>query len=346
MEDQPADSGDLTTGEPEKPRRRLRFGRRRRADEVADVVTSDESDAPAADAEAEADADEADAEATPERRTPVGKTRRKAVAEPEGSAEPEGASQPETETVAEAEAEAESVAEAEPEPETVPDAEPVPGEEPDAEPQPEADTEAAAGAEADVDAEVDADADAESSEEAEETVLVPHRPAGKRLTYIAVGAAALFVVAGAFGGAMVQPYLADRALVATKLQVAQTSADAITTLWTYNPENIESLPDRAARYLSNDFANQYRQLIDSLVPTNKQAQVTNNTEVMGTAVETISRDEATAIVYTNTVSTSPVTKNVPSLRYMSYRLTLQRSGGDWLITQMPALTQLDLSPQL
>ncbi len=334
MEDQPADSGDLTTGEPEKPRRRLRFGRRRRADEVADVVTSDESDAPAA--EGEADAGEADVEATPERRTPVGKTRRKAVAEPEG------ASQPETETVAEAEAE--SVAEAEAEPETVTDTEPVPGEEPDAEPEaeadtePEADTEAAAGAEA--------DAEAESSEEAEETVLVPHRPAGKRLTYIAVGAAALFVVAGAFGGAMVQPYLADRALVATKLQVAQTSADAITTLWTYNPENIESLPDRAARYLSNDFANQYRQLIDSLVPTNKQAQVTNNTEVMGTAVETISRDEATAIVYTNTVSTSPVTKNVPSLRYMSYRLTLQRSGGDWLITQMPALTQLDLSPQL
>lgn len=308
MEDQPADSGDLTTGEPEKPRRRLRFGRRRRADEVADVVTSDESDAPAADAD--------EAEATPERRTPVGKTRRKAVTEPEAGAEPEGASQPDTETVAEAEAE----------PETVTDTEPVPGEEPDAE--------------------VDADADAESSEEAEETVLVPHRPAGKRLTYVAVGAAALFVVAGAFGGAMVQPYLADRALVATKLQVAQTSADAITTLWTYNPDNIETLPDRAARYLSNDFANQYRQLIDSLVPTNKQAQVTNNTEVMGTAVETISRDEATAIVYTNTVSTSPVTKNVPSLRYMSYRLTLQRSGGDWLITQMPALTQLDLSPQL
>ena len=175
---------------------------------------------------------------------------------------------------------------------------------------------------------------------------MPHREAGKRLTYFAVGAAAVFVVAGAFGGAMLQPYLADRALVATKLQVARTSADAITTLWTYNPDNIESLPDRAAKYLSSDFANQYRQLIDSIVPTNKQAQVTNNTEVMGTAVETISRDEATAIVYTNTVSTSPVTKNVPSLRYMSYRLILQRTDGDWLITQMPALTQLDLSPQL
>lgn len=225
--------------------------------------------------------------------------------------------------------------------------------EPEADVEPEADAGPDADAEPETDVEPTVEAEPEANveptveaEPAEDEVLVPHREAGKRLTYFAAGAAAVFVAAGAFGGAMLQPYLADRALVATKLQVARTSADAITTLWTYNPDNIESLPDRAAKYLSGDFANQYRQLIDTLVPTNKQAQVTNNTEVMGTAVETISRDEATAIVYTNTVSTSPVTKNVPSLRYMSYRLMLQRTDGQWRITQMPALTQLDLSPQL
>ncbi|MFV8167554.1 mammalian cell entry protein [Mycobacterium sp. 134] len=305
MEDQPADSGDLTTGEPDKPRRRLRFGRRRRAEEVVEeqVEASAGEGDPESDSESGSESDDA-----PERRTPSGKARRKAAVEPEAAVESEADVEPE----------------------------------PDAEPEPTVEAEAVA------DADVDADVDAEATdaEPAEDEVLVPHREAGKRLTYLAVGAAAVFVVAGAFGGAMLQPYLADRALVATKLQVARTSADAITTLWTYNPDNIESLPDRAAKYLSSDFANQYRQLIDSIVPTNKQAQVTNNTEVMGTAVETISRDEATAIVYTNTVSTSPVTKNVPSLRYMSYRLMLQRVDGDWLITQMPALTQLDLSPQL
>ncbi|WP_273733903.1 mammalian cell entry protein [Mycolicibacterium septicum] len=307
MEDQPADSGDLTTGEPDKPRRRLRFGRRRRAEEVVEeqVEASADEGAPESDSESDSESDDA-----PERRTPSGKARRKAAAEPEAAVESE--------------------ADVEPEPEA----------------DPEPTVEAEADADTDTDTEADADAEATDAEPAEDEVLVPHREAGKRLTYFAVGAAAVFVVAGAFGGAMLQPYLADRALVATKLQVARTSADAITTLWTYNPDNIESLPDRAAKYLSSDFANQYRQLIDSIVPTNKQAQVTNNTEVMGTAVETISRDEATAIVYTNTVSTSPVTKNVPSLRYMSYRLILQRTDGDWLITQMPALTQLDLSPQL
>lgn len=325
MEDQPADSGDLTTGEPDKPRRRLRFGRRRRAE---DVVA-----APADEGDSESVSESDDAQAATERRTPVGKTRRKAVTEPEGEAAPE----------ANAESESESESASEPETEVATDVATEIDAAGDGETE-ATDTEATdADAEA-TDAEAEAtDAEAES---AEDVVLVPHREAGKRLTYVAAGAAALFVVAGAFGGAMVQPYLADRALVATKLQVARTSADAITTLWTYNPDNIESLPDRASKYLSSDFAKQYRQLIDSIVPTNKQAQVTNNTEVMGTAVETISRDEATAIVYTNTVSTSPVTKNVPSLRYMSYRLSLQRSDGDWRITQMPALTQLDLSPQL
>lgn len=310
MEDQPADSGDLTTGEPDKPRRRLRFGRRRRAEEVVA--------APADEGDSESVSESDDAQATTERRTPVGKIRRKAVAEPEGEAAPEANAESESESESESAQESES----------------------ESEPETEVATEIDAAGEGEAEA---ADAEAEP---AEDVVLVPHREAGKRLTYVAAGAAALFVVAGAFGGAMVQPYLADRALVATKLQVARTSADAITTLWTYNPDNIESLPDRASKYLSSDFAKQYRQLIDSIVPTNKQAQVTNNTEVMGTAVETISRDEATAIVYTNTVSTSPVTKNVPSLRYMSYRLSLQRTDGDWRITQMPALTQLDLSPQL
>ncbi|MDO3239454.1 mammalian cell entry protein [Mycobacteroides abscessus subsp. abscessus] len=303
MEDKPADPGFLTTGEPEKPRRRMLFGRRRRAGE-----TAEESVPEAASETADADGT-GDSEDVPQRRTPMGKSGRKAV----------------TETESESEGETESEA----------------GEEP----EPEADAEEAEQTDGETDVEA-SETEATDAEPADDVVLVPHREAGKRLTYFAAGAAVVFVAAGAFGGAMLQPYLADRALVATKLQVAQTSADAITTLWTYTPDNIESLPDRAAKYLSSDFADKYRKLIDSIVPTNKQAQVSNNTQVMGTAVETIGGDQATAIVYTNTVSTSPVTKNIPSLRYSSYRLTLQRSDGDWLITEMPALTQLDLSPQL
>ena len=158
--------------------------------------------------------------------------------------------------------------------------------------------------------------------------------------------AALFVAAGAFAGAAVQPYLADRAAVATKLDIARTAADAITTLWTYTPEDMDKLPDRSAKYLSGDFEDQYRKYVDAIVPTNRQAKVTNKTEVVGTAVESLQGSEATAIVYTNTTSTSPLSKNIAAMKYLSYRLQLKRQDGDWLVTKMTTVTSLDLTPQM
>jgi Mce-associated membrane protein len=180
----------------------------------------------------------------------------------------------------------------------------------------------------------------------EDVILVAHRPVGKRMVIAASAAGVLFVGAAGFAAATLQPYLADRAAVDIKLDVARTAANAITTLWTYTPDNMEALPDRSARFLGGDFANEYRKYIDAIVASNKQAQVSNNTQVMGTAVESLTPTEATAIVYTNSVASSPVTKNIPSLRYLSYRLTMQRHDADWLITRMSTITSLDLTPQL
>jgi Mce-associated membrane protein len=194
-------------------------------------------------------------------------------------------------------------------------------------------------------AQVDEAAEAEDAP-TEQPILVPHRPAGKRLTVAAATAGIVFVGAAAFAGAMLQPYLADRALVHTKLDIARTAANAITTLWTYTPDNMDKLPDRSAGYLGGDFANEYRKYIDAIVAPNKQAQVTNTTQVMGTAVETVTPTEATALVYTNSVATSPVSKNIPSLRYLSYRLTMQRHDAKWLITRMSTVTSFDLTPKL
>jgi Mce-associated membrane protein len=188
--------------------------------------------------------------------------------------------------------------------------------------------------------------ESETEDAVEVTILVPHRPAGRRLKFAAAAAGVLFIGAAAFAGATVQPYLVDRALVHTKLDIARTAAKAITTLWSYTPDDMESLADRSARYLGGDFAVEYRKYIDAIVAPNKQAQVTNTTQVMGTAVETVTPSEATAIVYTNSVATSPVSKNIPSLRYLSYRLTMQRHDADWLITRMSTVTSFDLTPQL
>ncbi|HET7741593.1 MAG TPA: mammalian cell entry protein [Mycobacterium sp.] len=203
------------------------------------------------------------------------------------------------------------------------------------------------GSEEDQEHEQEQAPDSESDPESEaETVLVPHRTAGRRLKVAAVAAGVLFVGAAAFAGATLQPYLADRAEVHTKFEIAETAANAITTLWTYTPDDMDTLPDRSAKFLGGDFAADYRRYIDAIVEPNKQAQVTNSTQVLGAAVESLSPTEATALVYTNSVATSPVTKGIPSLRYLSYRLTMERRDAEWLITQMTAVTSLDLTPRL
>jgi len=199
------------------------------------------------------------------------------------------------------------------------------------------------------DAEVASDVDGAEGpepEEPEEVVLVPHRTAGRALKLVAVAAGVLFVAACAFAGATIQPYLTDRATVHTKFVIAETAANAITTLWTYTPDDMDKLPDRSAKYLGGDFAADYKRYIDAIVSPNKQAQVTNNTQVLGAAVESLTPTEATAIVYTNSVATSPVTKGIPSLRYLSYRLVMKPQDNRWLITQMVAVTKLDLTPRL
>lgn len=205
----------------------------------------------------------------------------------------------------------------------------------------------------DVESEPAAEAEEPSEEDVptpDEIRMVEHRPAGRGLVVAAVVASVLFVGGGAFAGAMVQPYLAQRALNTTKLEIARTATAAITALWTYTPDDMPALADRASRYLGGDFANDYRKYIDAIIEPNKQAQVTNTTEVVGAAVESVSPSiaptDATAIVYTNSISTSPVTKNIPSLRYLSYRLTMKRDGGEWLITRMSTVTSFDLTPQL
>ena len=198
-----------------------------------------------------------------------------------------------------------------------------------------------------VDGETDDGTTEDDDSSGEETVggLRERQPAG-RWSAVAVGIAALlFVGSAAFAGATVQPYLTDHAAVATKLRVARTAANAITTLWTYTPDNIDKLADRAAQYLSGDFEASYRKYIDAIAAPNKQAQVTNTTQVTGAAVESLNGPDATALVYTNTTSTSPATKDIPSLKYLSYRLVMKRDRARWLVTKMTTITSLDLTPK-
>ena len=338
MEDQPADSGDLTAAAPVpqgkagRTRHRLPRAKVRQEGEEAATATDTEVEAagesePEADAAPEPEAGDATEPAPRRRRFPWRRSAPPAapaevsvadeVAEPEESA---GSADVEKPADDEADATDETTTE---------------------------ETEADETPSVAIESEPHASGEGTTGEPDEpEPVLVPHRTAGRTLKAAAVVAGVLFVGAAAFAGATVQPYLADRAAVHTKFEVAETAATAITTLWTYTPEDMDSLPDRAGRFLTGDFAVEYRRFIDAIIETNKQAKVTNNTQVLGAAVESLTPTEASAIVYTNSVATSPVTKGIPSMRYLSYRLTMELRNRQWLITKMTAVTSLDLTPKL
>ena len=194
--------------------------------------------------------------------------------------------------------------------------------------------------------EADLEAEPEAVDAPPAAVQTPKRPARNRKTLAVAASAGLFVAAGAFAGATVQPYLMDQATVSTKLTIARTAASAITTLWSYTPDNMDSLADRSSVYLGGDFGSQYRKYVDAIAATNKHAKVTSETKVVGAAVESLRGNEATALVYTNTTSTSPQSNNIPSMKYLSYRLEMRREGRDWRVTKMTTITSLDLAPKL
>jgi Mce-associated membrane protein len=363
VQDQQPDSSDLNTDEaaalvPEgkatrrrhrMPRQKLRQGQ---ADDAADEAVEAETQAEPEAVTAKADEEVPPVEPVPEAAVEP-EPQAQTAPEPEPAAEPvpeataEPATAPEPEAAAEPEGEPEPVGRrsrfpwrrAKAAPASTNDGAAPEATEPEPEPEPEADS-ASATAESD-------DAESGESEHAEpEIVMVPHRPAGRKLKAAAIVAGGLFVAASAFAGATLQPYLVDRAEVQTKLDVARTAQAAITTLWTYTPDDMDKLDQRAAKYLGGDFAKDYKEYIGRIVEANKQAQISNSTQVLGAAVESLTPTEASAIIYTNSVATSPVTKGIPSLRYLSYRLQLERRDGSWLITSMTAVTSLDLTPRL
>ncbi|AYE93808.1 mammalian cell entry protein [Mycobacterium paragordonae] len=173
------------------------------------------------------------------------------------------------------------------------------------------------------------------------------RKPGRLAAVVVALVAALFVGSAAFAAAVVQPYLAERATIEVKVKVARAAANAITTLWSYTPENMDTLADRAGRYLTGDFGAQYRKFVEEkVVGPNKQLKITNSTEVTGVAVESLEGPNASVIVYTNTTATTPLKKNIPSLQYLSYRMSMKREGDRWLVTRMTTITSLDVTPQL
>ncbi|WP_082929962.1 serine/threonine-protein kinase [Mycobacterium sp. 1164966.3] len=162
---------------------------------------------------------------------------------------------------------------------------------------------------------------------------------------IALAVPALLCLAAiVFAGVTGRLYLADRAAADAKEAAIRTAAEAVNAMWAYTPEDLDGLPDRAGKYLSDDFRAKYSQFVKQIATPNKQAKITTTTKVLGAGIESFDGSDATVIVYTNTTTTSPTTQ--PKIMYLSYRLIMQMHKSRWWITRMTTITSSETEPKL
>src|ERR1700736_1456140 len=136
------------------------------------------------------------------------------------------------------------------------------------------------------------------------------KPATRAVAVAVAITAALFVGASALAASMLQPYLADRALANTRMEIARTAATAMTVMWTYSPQDMDTLVERSSQYLAGEVKEMYVRQVDAQLAASKQLQISRNAQVLGAGVESMNGSNATVVVFVNVSYASATSKNI------------------------------------
>ncbi|MCU1647638.1 MAG: putative rane protein [Nocardia sp.] len=130
---------------------------------------------------------------------------------------------------------------------------------------------------------------------------------------------------------------ADHDLASARTTVAQTASDGATSILSYKPETVDQDLAAAKTRLTGDFLDTYGKLADTVVgPTAKEKRVTMQATPTGSAVESVSRDQATVIVYIDQITTVAGNPS-PSQSQNALRVGLAKVDGRWLINRFEPL---------
>ncbi|PSR65425.1 MULTISPECIES: hypothetical protein [Nocardia] len=130
---------------------------------------------------------------------------------------------------------------------------------------------------------------------------------------------------------------ADGDLANARDTVAKAASDSAVAVLSYQPDRVDQDLAAAKARLTGDFLETYGKLADTVVgPAAKEKQVTMRAAPVGAAVESVSRDRATVIVYIN--QTTTVAGNpAPSQSQNALRVGLTEVDGRWLINRFDPL---------
>ncbi|MDJ0420086.1 RDD family protein [Rhodococcus opacus] len=129
----------------------------------------------------------------------------------------------------------------------------------------------------------------------------------------------------------------DQDVVAAHGSVTQVASDGAVALLSYKPDTVDQDLDAARGVLTGDFLETYTKLAkDVVAPTAKDKQVTMQASAAGSAVESVSADQASVLVYINqstTTASSPETTQSQN----AIRVGLTRVDETWLISRFEPL---------
>ena len=119
---------------------------------------------------------------------------------------------------------------------------------------------------------------------------------------------------------------------AARSESTQAAASGTIALLTYTPDKVEQQLNDARRLLTGDFLDSYTSLINQVViPGAKQQQIAAVATVPKVGSVSATPTEAVALVFVNqsvTVGTA-----APASTASSVRVTLKKSGSQWLISE-------------
>lgn len=116
-----------------------------------------------------------------------------------------------------------------------------------------------------------------------------------------------------------------------RIESLQVAKDSTVALLSYQPDKVEKQLNDARSLLTGDFENSYTSLInDVVIPGAKQKQISAVATVPAAASVSADPNHAVVLVFVN--QTVVVGTDAPTDTASSVRVTLQKSGDKWLIS--------------
>jgi Mce-associated membrane protein len=117
---------------------------------------------------------------------------------------------------------------------------------------------------------------------------------------------------------------------AARQTVLDTVNSDVPKLLSYTPDNIDTTLHSAESLLTGKFKESFTNLVDRVViPGANEKHITATAHVAAAAVESLTRDRASMLVFVNQQITTPPAE--PTSTASSVRVGLQKINGAWLI---------------